>query len=214
MINTIFSEDELKVVKTDLAYFSLNKKPYKDMKILEAQNMIDIIKKEENLARSKNSIIKENMGMEKRVKSYLENLLNKIERDPRKDVRKSTIAVDGSPMKHFNIHRKPHHTLKDFYGLNELRSIDNSHEPTREIVITQSRDNVFLTKQSYETKMKNYEERRKVMSETAKCKFKNQNDYHSLVQKKYKLNKSKERDEAYFSNLYLNIIKDNYTLKK
>jgi hypothetical protein len=213
MINTIFSEDELKVVKTDLAYFALNKKPYKDMKILEAQNMIDIIKKEENMEKSKNSIIKENMGMEKRVKSYLENLLNKIERDPRKDARKSTIAVDGSPMKHFNIHRKTHNTLKDYNGINEFR-LDNSHEPIREIVITQSRDNIFLTKQTYETKMKNYEERRKVMSETAKCKFKSQKDYHSLVQKKYKLNKSKERDEAYFSNLYLNIIKDNYTLKK
>jgi hypothetical protein len=217
MINTIFKDDELKVIKSDLAYFRLNKKPYKDMKILEGQNLIDIFKREENCAKSKNSIIKENLGMEKRVKSYLENLLSKIEKEPRKEGRKSTINVDESQMLHYNhhyhLHHLHHHLLKD--SVYDFRSRQNSNESNnREVVITQSRDNLYLTRSCYENKMKNYEERRKNLSETTKEKFKRHTDYHNTVQKNNKVNKTKEREEAYLSNLYVNLIKDNYTLRK
>ncbi len=212
MITQNFKNEEIKVIKTDLAYFRLYKKPYKNMKILEEQTFIDILKKEENNgnSRSKQSIIKEKLGMEKRVKSYLENLLSKIVESTRKTSMKMDDPLLKTDLKHFINDRKDFKNKKSYYS----KEKNNLVNPPKEVLIPQSRDKFFMTRSNYETKMQNYEIKKKLMNVTFKEKSKKKREFSSLNTKNYRLNQYKEKDQAYMTNLCVNQIKENYCLKK
>jgi hypothetical protein len=228
-----FTDKEINIIKGDPVYFKLNKSPFKEIGILKNLNLIKVLESEETCITTDK--IRRKIQRASRQSTFRFNTVNKSNNYGDTSIQVFENMADDN----FGVNRisKKFSTMPTNNSITKLLRLDSNKELARKSdqlsersflqeisEITDHRDHVNnrslikqtsrVEKKDFNSKMQQYEEKRKFLSMNHSSKIKQQKEKFNATKKLSKVRIDRENEELYLTNVYLRKIKDNYSHKK
>lgn len=241
LIDKNFEKKDILTIKSDPAFFKLNRSPYKDISVLKNTTLLEQLTEEE---KQKIKMLKKNQKKQNKLKMNKYNMISNLEHNMgNKTERLNSEKIDNneklcltdrsSKVKElskfkFNsnqLESKTKHKIQNFdeksknkiqsYGFTHLRGFQFGEIPEIKVIDLRKKeqdDKIVL--QNYNNKMKIYSERRRILSQQNKDKIQNNKEHSAEMKKIYQLNKEKELESMFITSRYVEKIKDIYRGKE
>jgi hypothetical protein len=214
-----FTDQEINLIKSDPIYFKLNEPPFNEVHVLKKRKLIETILDEENKVTTDK--MREKAIRQARASTHKFNTLSvQPSGDQMKLIRTASEAriSQVTPIEGFlrlaskaSFIAEEQHRLRFHSRANSIMQtrIDEVEVETTEQAVPTKRSSL-TRKPSFDTKMKIFEKRRKIMNQINLEKLKLHEEKCLYIKEMVNMQKEKERDDFFYTNNYLDQIKANY----